>query len=33
MGFSVMSDNVVHYGSCCVFIPESHKIGSIGSPS
>jgi esterase/lipase superfamily enzyme len=23
---------VVHYGSCRVFIPESHKIGSIGSP-
>jgi hypothetical protein len=23
---------VVHYGSCQVFIPQSHKIGSIGSP-
>jgi esterase/lipase superfamily enzyme len=32
-GFSVMRDNVVHYGTCRVFIPESHKIGSIGSPS
>jgi esterase/lipase superfamily enzyme len=31
-GFSVMRDNVVHYGSCRVFIPQSHKIGSIGSP-
>jgi esterase/lipase superfamily enzyme len=31
-GFSAMRDNVVHYGSCRVFIPESHKIGSIGSP-
>jgi esterase/lipase superfamily enzyme len=31
-GYSAMRDNVVHYGSCRVFIPESHKIGSIGSP-
>jgi esterase/lipase superfamily enzyme len=25
-------DAVVHYGSCSVFVPKSHKIGSIGSP-
>jgi len=31
-GYSAGRDNVVHYGSCRVFIPESHKIGSIGSP-
>jgi esterase/lipase superfamily enzyme len=31
-GYSAMRDNVVHYGSCRVFIPASHKIGSIGSP-
>jgi esterase/lipase superfamily enzyme len=30
--YSAMRDNVVHYGSRGVFIPESHKIGSIGSP-
>jgi esterase/lipase superfamily enzyme len=31
-GYSAVRDNVVHYGSCRVFIPQSHKIGSIGSP-
>jgi esterase/lipase superfamily enzyme len=31
-GYSTQRDNVVHYGSCRVFIPQSHKIGSIGSP-
>jgi len=31
-GYSVQRDNFVHYGSCRVFIPGSHKIGSIGSP-
>jgi esterase/lipase superfamily enzyme len=31
-GYSAMRDRVVHYGSCRVFLPNSHKIGSIGSP-
>jgi esterase/lipase superfamily enzyme/tetratricopeptide (TPR) repeat protein len=31
-GYSARRDTVVHYGSCRVFIPKSHKIGSIGSP-
>jgi esterase/lipase superfamily enzyme len=31
-GFSAARDTMVHYGSCRVFIPKSHKIGSIGSP-
>jgi esterase/lipase superfamily enzyme len=31
-GYSKLRDIVVHYGSCRVFIPKSHKIGSIGSP-
>ena len=31
-GYSARRDRVVHYGSCRVFIPQSHKIGSIGSP-
>ena len=33
-GYSGARDNtgVVHYGACRVFIPKSHKIGSIGSP-
>jgi esterase/lipase superfamily enzyme len=31
-GYSAARDSVVHYGSCRVFIPQSHKIGSIGSP-
>ena len=29
---SAAQDNVVHYESCRVFIPQSHKIGSIGPP-
>jgi esterase/lipase superfamily enzyme len=31
-GYSTARDDAVHYGSCRVFIPDSHKIGSIGSP-
>jgi len=31
-GYSARRDSVVHYGSCRVFIPRSHKIGSTGSP-
>jgi esterase/lipase superfamily enzyme len=31
-GYSSSRDTTVHYGSCRVFIPKSHKIGSIGSP-
>ena len=31
-GYSAARDNLVHFGSCRVFIPQSHKIGSIGSP-
>jgi esterase/lipase superfamily enzyme len=31
-GFSSGRDHTVHYGSCRVYIPKSHKIGSIGSP-
>jgi esterase/lipase superfamily enzyme len=33
-GYSAIRDpsGIVHYGSCRVFIPQSHKIGSIGSP-
>jgi esterase/lipase superfamily enzyme len=31
-GYSATRDRVVHHGSCQVFIPKSHKIGSIGSP-
>ncbi len=31
-GYSAARDDFVHYGSCRVFIPKSHKIGSIGSP-
>ena len=31
-GFSADRDHTVHYGWCRVAIPESHKIGSIGSP-
>jgi len=31
-GYSGNRDRVVHYGTCKVFIPEAHKIGSIGSP-
>lgn len=31
-GFSGDRDSQVHFGRCKVHIPESHKIGSIGSP-
>src|SRR6516225_11417489 len=31
-GFSAERDSVVHLGRCCVSIPSSHKIGSLGSP-
>ena len=31
-GYSGARDPVVHYGSCRVFVPKSHKIGSTGSP-
>jgi esterase/lipase superfamily enzyme len=31
-GYSAERDDTVHYGSCRVFVPRSHKIGSIGSP-
>jgi esterase/lipase superfamily enzyme len=31
-GFSAARDNAVRYGWCRVAIPESHQIGSIGSP-
>jgi esterase/lipase superfamily enzyme len=30
-GFSSERDQAVHYGTCSVFIPASHKIGSLGS--
>jgi esterase/lipase superfamily enzyme len=30
-GYSAERDNKIHYGTCTVYIPESHKIGSIGS--
>jgi esterase/lipase superfamily enzyme len=31
-GYSAARDDVVHHGRCRVFIPRTHKIGSIGSP-
>jgi esterase/lipase superfamily enzyme len=31
-GYSAERDQATHYGSCRVFVPKSHKIGSIGSP-
>lgn len=31
-GYSAKRDKQVHYGTCRVYIPESHKIGSLGSP-
>ena len=31
-GFTCEHDDRLHYGSCQVFVPKSHKIGSIGSP-
>ena len=30
--YSGERDDKIHYGKCKVFIPKSHKIGSIGSP-
>lgn len=30
-GYSAERDTKIHYGTCTVFIPESHKIGSLGS--
>lgn len=30
--YSAQRDLKVHYGTCSVYIPKSHKIGSIGSP-
>ena len=30
--FTNERDDIVHHGFCKVFIPESHKIGSLGSP-
>jgi hypothetical protein len=31
-GYSSERDDRIHYGRCRVFVPRSHKIGSIGSP-
>jgi esterase/lipase superfamily enzyme len=31
-GYSGRRDAKIHYGSCTVFVPKSHKIGSLGSP-
>lgn len=31
-GYSKQRDSRTHYGTCKVFIPRSHKIGSVGSP-
>ncbi|MBI1201698.1 MAG: alpha/beta fold hydrolase [Rhodopseudomonas sp.] len=31
-GYSGRRDSKIHYGSCTVFVPKSHKIGSLGSP-
>ena len=30
-GFSSERDTIIHYGTCRVFVPKSHKIGSVGS--
>jgi len=30
-GYTSQRDDHVHYGTCRVFVPESHKIGSTGS--
>jgi len=30
--YSAERDDKVHYGKCKVFIPESHEIGTVGSP-
>ncbi|NKK60599.1 alpha/beta hydrolase [Rhizobium leguminosarum bv. viciae] len=32
MGFSARRDTTRRYGECRVFVPKSHKIGSVGSP-
>lgn len=32
VGYTSERDTVVHYGACDVAIPESHQIGSLGSP-
>ena len=31
-GYGVERDKCVHFGTCTVFVPKSHKIGSVGSP-
>ena len=31
-GFSGERDNQLHYGTCDVIVPKSHKIGAIGAP-
>ncbi len=31
-GYTGERDDHVHYGTCRVFVPRSHKIGSVGSP-
>jgi esterase/lipase superfamily enzyme len=31
LGFSAERSESIHYGSCAVFVPQAHKIGSIGS--
>jgi esterase/lipase superfamily enzyme len=31
-GFSAERDTRTHFGTCRVFVPRSHKIGSVGSP-
>lgn len=30
-GFGVERDSCIHHGTCSVFVPRSHKVGSIGS--
>ena len=30
-GFSGERDEVLHYGNACIYIPKSHKFGSVGS--
>ena len=32
LGYGIDRDDRVHYGTCTVFVPRSHKIGSVGSP-
>ena len=32
LGLGVERDDSVHYGNCRVFVPRSHKVGSLGSP-